>query len=208
MGFNSRLLNLIHLENCGGNDESLAHIVEGAESQAEVLSVTLKQQEVGSRAVAALGTLLARPFPQHLLELRLIHCKIGARPFVALCEYLQSSLLQKLALVKVNLGHESIGALCSFIATSSYLTHLDVAWNELAFHQYRPLLDALGASRDMQEINLSHNQLMNHTCSEEFVVELTEKLKFIVQSNQALVHLYLNQCGLCFEILELLMKCF
>ena len=48
---------------------------------------------------------------------------------------------------------------------------------------------------------------MNEHSNEEFVLKLSKTLNRIFIKNSALIHVFLNNCGLIFEVLHALMGC-
>ena len=73
--------------------------------------------------------------------------------------------MQTLILVKVPFTKETVERLCDFVEGSHYLKILDISWSELSNLALRPILRSLGKNTNLQDVNLSHNQLSNQMFS-------------------------------------------
>lgn len=193
------------VENCGIQDHACSILMEGMNNLHHCHSVVLKNQEIGEHTVQKLADLLANSFPYQLKELRLINCKLKAKDTDKLMEILlKNSFLRRLVLTQANFNEASLLKFCDFIQMNNYIRQVNLSWNQMIPKQYGPLLDCLAGS-SLQEINLSHNQLLS---SEEDTNEaeelLIEQLKAIVRI-QTLMHLHLNNCSLNENVLVSIM---
>jgi hypothetical protein len=63
-------------DNCGLSDRALEVMFDSMVNLKRVVSLVLKQNELGLKGTAALTKVLTRPFPATLQELSIVNCKL------------------------------------------------------------------------------------------------------------------------------------
>ena len=111
---------------------------------------------------------MLKPFPYQLQELKLIRVKMTAQNLGALLDsMIKQTFVSNLVLMTVPFNTECVEKLCEYLYTNSHLKQLDISWNELTSMQYRPLLECLSQNQNLQELNLSHNRLMDKNANRD-----------------------------------------
>lgn len=121
--------------------------MEGLAKLEKLYSLTIKNTELGHESIGYISEIIRKPFPNALLELRIVNCKLSLVFQESLFEYLcrGTSLLNTLALINAGFTQETVRLLCRYLDKhNSYLRHLDISCNELPSpHYYRPVLRLL-----------------------------------------------------------------
>jgi len=104
-------------------------------------------------------------------------------------------------LKKASLSKESIRLLCRYVSENPYLRCLDLSQSDLSCKMYLPLLGVLGEQVNLQEVNLSYNQLVPQT-ENPYERQVQTKLLNLLYNNQSLQHLFLEGCGLTEQIVS------
>ena len=77
-------------------------------------------------------TLLQKPYPSQLQELRLIKVKMSIGQLSSLLDSLtECSFLRNLVLVRMGLNTHHVAKLIKYLETNYYIRVLDLSWNEL-----------------------------------------------------------------------------
>lgn len=82
----------------------------------DLKSIIYKQNEFNIKSLDVLHTILIRPIPHHLEELKIVNCKIHTSTTQLLMEYLnEKASISKLGLVNANLNEVGIKSLIQLI---------------------------------------------------------------------------------------------
>lgn len=200
----------LHIESCKIKDEDLAIILQGANRLRVLQSLSLTKQDLGLHFLQPMESLLKYAFPNHLQELRIVKCRLSTSDLSQLLSFIEhKSYLRTLVLINASFNNKTVAQFCNIIKEDHFLRNIDISWNELTYFQYMPILEAFAENNLLEEVNLSHNQLFEPgTFQEEDqkIQNLEEKvikyLKTMLINNQRLTHLFLNECGLTFTILD------
>lgn len=156
---NEQLLHGIILEGNGLNDHDVAQILEGLQTQEQIKSIVIKQNEVGEKCLAQLNKLFARKRPEHLEELRIVDCRMNPHTTDQLLSRLAAGpcFLSKVGLVNASFNAESARRLMKYVAQNKHLRHLDLKFNSLKQQEMLRLVRVLAADRKLVSIDLSLN---------------------------------------------------
>jgi hypothetical protein len=136
----------------------MAMILDGLNEMENIKKFVCINNEIQYNAHCSLRTLLERPYPNHLVELRLTKCKLNMTWTDNLLEIiLEKGTLKKLGLVRVNLHHTSVEKICAALHEKKSLTDLDISWNNLLPNTMYYIAETLGTNRFLQSVNLSWN---------------------------------------------------
>ena len=121
-----------------------------------------RSSSVNALAIEKMSPIFHNPIPNHMEELQLVDCRMGA----TLIEQLMDSLienrahLRKFALVRSNHSERSFEKIVQFMDDNSLMEELDLSWSGVRPHQMLKLLKVVEQNRYLKNLDLSHNALL------------------------------------------------
>ena len=141
-----------------------------------VISIVLKHEEFGAKALQSLKQILVRPKPFDLQILRIINCRIPTQITRELISTLRlGNNLKVLGLVNTKISDSSMKEIGMIMAETRQLRELDISWNTLKPQSYNFLITSLGENRTLLTLNLSWNRIVDS--SESINMNGTPRMK-------------------------------
>ena len=130
------IINRMLFNNCGISGDQLAIILEGVAKMKDFKALIYRLSPVNAASIKSMGPIFRHPIPNHMEELQLIDCKLGATLIIKLMKSLHknNARLRKFSLVRPNHSDSSWAAVVAFVDGNVLLEHLDLSWSGVRPH--------------------------------------------------------------------------
>ena len=156
----------VRLENNNLTDQDMSDIITSLAMVPALKKLSVARNEFGEQTLEAMKALLAKRFPNNLAELTIEGIKLKPQLTTNLMNSLNSSNLRKLQLIQLNMTDESFNQFVEYVRKCQ-LEELDLRESKVTAAQFLTMLEVLKNNKQLKWLNLSHNNLVSATPTQQ-----------------------------------------